>query len=359
MKAWKGRLLAGAALVLALGVGSIASAGIEDVKGEVGRVLRALFGGRIAAAGASSGQVLAWDGTKWAPAAAATGGNETLAQTLALGNTTGANDIVVKNGQKVTSDGSLTLSAAPFSAITLDAPGSLYLHANGAATNADILAFITGEFLPGFDNLVDLGDPSARFKNGYFAGLVSANTVTSAGAITASANTAKSFVYSDASKGLATTSAPSNGELLIGSTSNVPVKATLTAGTGITITNGAGSITIAGDATAPKTVTAKTTSYGLASTDSGKVLTTTSATGTVIFTLPTWASGLTYTLCSDAAQIMTVTAPGSDVIRYGDSVTAGGGSLSTTTSGRGHSITLVATASGAWTVVAITGSTWN
>lgn len=38
---------------------------------------------------------------------------------------------------------------------------------------------------------------------------------------------------------------PTNGQLLIGSTNNNPVQATLTAGTGINITNGAGSITIA------------------------------------------------------------------------------------------------------------------
>lgn len=41
-----------------------------------------------------------------------------------------------------------------------------------------------------------------------------------------------------------------NGQLLIGSTSASPVAATLTQGTGITITNGAGSITIASSASA-------------------------------------------------------------------------------------------------------------
>lgn len=42
-----------------------------------------------------------------------------------------------------------------------------------------------------------------------------------------------------------------NGQLIIGSTSAVPVAATLTAGAGITVTNGAGSITIAGSTPAP------------------------------------------------------------------------------------------------------------
>lgn len=57
--------------------------------------------------------------------------------------------------------------------------------------------------------------------------------------------TAKSFVYTDASKRLATTVAPTNGQLLIGSTGNIPVAASLTAGANITITPGAGSVTIA------------------------------------------------------------------------------------------------------------------
>ena len=47
------------------------------------------------------------------------------------------------------------------------------------------------------------------------------------------------------------TSQPTNGQLLIGSTGNDPVLATLTDGTGITITEGAGTITVATDGTSP------------------------------------------------------------------------------------------------------------
>lgn len=57
------------------------------------------------------------------------------------------------------------------------------------------------------------------------------------------------------------TSQPTNGQLLIGYTSQDPVLATLTAGTGISITNGTGTITIA---TSGTTVTS-------VSTDSGSV----------------------------------------------------------------------------------------
>lgn len=56
-------------------------------------------------------------------------------------------------------------------------------------------------------------------------------------------------LYTDASGVPAFTSPMTNGELLIGSTSNAPVLTTITAGTGISVTNGAGSITIASTAT--------------------------------------------------------------------------------------------------------------
>jgi hypothetical protein len=62
---------------------------------------------------------------------------------------------------------------------------------------------------------------------------------------TVSGLTANSFLYSGTSGLLTTTSAPTNGQLLVGSTGGAPVAATLTQGTGMTITNGAGSITVA------------------------------------------------------------------------------------------------------------------
>lgn len=67
-------------------------------------------------------------------------------------------------------------------------------------------------------------------------------TVTGA---TISGLTAKSFIYTGASSVLASTAAPTNGQLLIGSTGNVPVAAALTGTTNqVTVTNGAGSITL-------------------------------------------------------------------------------------------------------------------
>ena len=65
------------------------------------------------------------------------------------------------------------------------------------------------------------------------------------GNVTDSALTANSFMYPGASGLLSSTAAATNGQLLIGSTGAAPVAATLTAGSAISVTNAAGSITIA------------------------------------------------------------------------------------------------------------------
>ena len=56
------------------------------------------------------------------------------------------------------------------------------------------------------------------------------------------------ILIGNVSNAISATAELANGELLIGSTGNAPVPATLTAGTGVTVTNGAGSITIANSA---------------------------------------------------------------------------------------------------------------
>lgn len=56
--------------------------------------------------------------------------------------------------------------------------------------------------------------------------------------------TANAFVYTDSNGYVTGTVSPTNGQLLIGSTGNTPQLASLTAGSGITITPGVGSITI-------------------------------------------------------------------------------------------------------------------
>lgn len=140
----------------------------------------------------------------------------------------------------------------------------------------------------------------------------------------------------------------------------------------ITVGNSSGNLTLStpqdigtssnvtfGTVAAKRTVAAKTADYTVLTTDTNTVFTTTGASGTVIFTLPTWTAGLTYTFQANAAQILEVLAPGTDVIRFGESVSGAGGNVQTTTSGRGNSVKVVAAASGVWIVENATGSTWS
>jgi len=56
--------------------------------------------------------------------------------------------------------------------------------------------------------------------------------------------TADGLIYADSNGVLTSTSAPINGQILIGSTGAVPSLSTISSGTGINISNGAGSITV-------------------------------------------------------------------------------------------------------------------
>lgn len=76
-----------------------------------------------------------------------------------------------------------------------------------------------------------------------------------------------------------------NGQLLIGnSTGNTLTKATLTAGSGISITNGSGAITIAASASSTLTISNKTSAYTIVSGDNGTIINCTSGTFTVSLT---------------------------------------------------------------------------
>ena len=79
----------------------------------------------------------------------------------------------------------------------------------------------------------------------------------------------------------------SSGQLLIGNTGNVPTLATLTAGSGISVTNAAGSITVSSTSTTLNNQTG--TAYTLVLTDAGKHITLTNAAAITV-TIPTNAA---------------------------------------------------------------------
>jgi hypothetical protein len=123
------------------------------------------------------------------------------------------------------------------------------------------------------------------------------NSVTINTALTVTGLTANSFLYSGTAGLLTTTTAPTNGQLLIGSTGAAPVAATITAGTGITVTNGAGSITIAATTTGTVSSVALAapsifTVTGSPITTSGTLtLTLASQTANTVFAAPNGSAG--------------------------------------------------------------------
>ena len=90
-----------------------------------------------------------------------------------------------------------------------------------------------------------LANPSLTVQAG--SGLSGGGTVALGGTVTLSGNfagTQNGIAYFSSPASLTSTSAPINGQILIGSTGNAPVLGTLTAGQNISITNSPGSVTI-------------------------------------------------------------------------------------------------------------------
>lgn len=123
--------------------------------------------------------------------------------------------------------------------------------------------------------------------------------------------TASTMLYLDASKALTATTAPTNGQLLVGSTSAVPALATITGGTNITVTNAAASITIA------ETVVALVPEYGGISVAGNSTVTTIAGANTpvqvLIFDTNDAASGITVDHTNDH---LTIANTGTYLISY-------------------------------------------
>jgi hypothetical protein len=113
----------------------------------------------------------------------------------------------------------------------------------------------------------------------------------------------------------------SNGELLIGSSGADPVAATITPGTGISITNGAGSITIAATESGPSFVNVTGTTQTLAA----NTVYMANNASVVTFTLPaTAAIGDYYKIVGYGAGGWTVAQNASQQINVGNEATTSG-----------------------------------
>lgn len=192
--------------------------------------------------------------------------------------------------------------------------------------------------------------PAANALNITSAGLIKFDGTSAFSSVTV---TQYSLLAGAASNGITSLGVATNGQIPIGAGAGAnPVLATLTAGTGISITNGAGSITISSSATGVSWSDEATSFAALA--DHGYFV-----TATATATLPaTPSQGDTINFAYDGATgALTITANTGQTIRVGSAVSASAGTCASTA--RGDSITLVyRTADTTWIAIGAPQGVW-
>jgi hypothetical protein len=113
---------------------------------------------------------------------------------------------------------------------------------------------------------------------------------------------------------------------------------------------------VAGYVSTGRQVLAKTANYSVAAAEQNALYTNSGAAGSVNFTLPTAAAGLTYSFYIDAAQTLTITAGASTTIQLTGSTSASAGNVTSNTAG--NCITLVAISTTKWVAQSHEG-TWT
>jgi hypothetical protein len=275
---------------------------------------------------------------------------------ISVSSSTGA--ITVSLPNSVTISSSLTISGLTANAflysgtaglLTTTAPlnGQLLIGSTGAAPVSATLTSGTGIGIANGTGSITISNTGVTLLSGT-ANQISVSSatgsvtislpsaVTISTSLTISSLTANSFLYSGTGGVLTSTAAPTNGQLLIGSTGAAPTLATLTAGSGVAITNGAGSITITATGTAGvSTFSAGTTGLtpALATSDAITLAGTLSRAngGTGLSTAPTngqllIGNGTTYTLNNITAGT-------------GITITNGAGTITIAASGGGGGVT--------------------
>ncbi len=213
-----------------------------------------------------------------APVSVANGGT-------ALSTTPTSGQLLIGNGTDYTLS---TITAGTAISVTNGA-GSITIANTGVTAIAGTTNQITASASTGS---VTLSVPSTFIAPG------SIEVTTS---LTVDTLTPNGALYATTAGLVTSTSAMTDGQILIGDTGSIPVASTITAGAGVTVTNGAGSITIAADPTAVVTTfSAGTTGFTPSSATSGAI--------TLAGTLNTGHGGTGLTTTGTADQFLSVNA---------------------------------------------------
>jgi hypothetical protein len=262
--------------------------------------------------------------------------------------TTGAGSTVTIDFDDIVTDiASITFQNNGFLQTGTTAGNTLFLGAyNNTTASYDTFATLTANLVPTFDLAT-----GTTIGTSYIYRAGGTDIPVADGGTGVSTLTSHGILLGNGSSAIQATAEPSDGQLLIGSTGNAPVLASLTAGANITITPGAGAITIA-----------STASGGIGTIDGD----TGSVTGATVSIKGNGSAGAGKTvLFSGAAAAMSlgVTDAGNNTaigLGSGNALNQAGGAASNTLIGSsaGAAITtaIVNTCVGANCGVSITGS---
>lgn len=192
------------------------------------------------------------------------------------------------------------------------------------------------------------------FNNSVNANQSGMQYLSSGGVWSAPTLTQHAPIIGDAANEIKSTAAMTNGQVLIGSTGVDPVPATITAGSGISISNGAGSITISSSGG----ITWNTTSVNVANMAVDNGYFCVSPGGALTLGLPAVSVlGDTIRVSLAGATSWQITQAVGQQIKIGSSSTTSGGGGSLTSTAQGDSIELVClTANTIWYAQSIVGN---
>ena len=179
-------------------------------------------------------------------------------------------------------------------------------------------------------------------------------TYDGAGSFSASTLTQNSSLVGGAANAIASLGVATNGQLVVGSTGNTPVLAAISPGAGISVTNGAGTITVAAVGGGTTWTDVAGVSQAIVANNSY----TANNAGLVTLTLPVaMAYGSVVEICGKGAGGWLLAQQAGQTIFYGSSTTTPGAGGSIASTGQYNSIKIVCTVADlSFTVIAAVGN---